>query len=97
MFGLPSIQKLLLLAAILAAVWYGFKLIGRLSDQRKAERRLREQEAARAPSAAPERGRPRQAAGGAEARTEEMEPCPACGAYVASGRARNCGRPDCPY
>ena len=90
MFGLPSIQKLLLLVAIVLAVWYGFKLIGRLSDQRKAERRLREQEAARAPD-------PVRPAARSAARTEEMEPCPACGAYVASRKARNCGRPDCPY
>ena len=35
MFGLPSIQKLLVIAAILAAVWFGFKLIGRLDRERK--------------------------------------------------------------
>ena len=33
MFGF---QKLLVLAAIIAAVWYGFKLIGRLDRARKA-------------------------------------------------------------
>ncbi len=34
MFGF-SLQKLLVLAAIIAAVWYGFKLIGRLDRARK--------------------------------------------------------------
>ena len=38
-----SISKILALAAILGAVWYGFKLIGRLDDarSRKAERSSR--------------------------------------------------------
>ena len=35
MFGLPSFQKLLVIIAILAAVWYGLKLIGRLDRERK--------------------------------------------------------------
>jgi len=34
MFGF-GIGKLLVLAIIVAAVWYGFKLIGRLDQQRK--------------------------------------------------------------
>lgn len=36
-----SFNKILLLAAILVAVWYGFKLVGRLDRARK--RKLREQ------------------------------------------------------
>jgi len=38
-----SVSKILALAAILGAVWYGFKLIGRLDDarSRKAERSSR--------------------------------------------------------
>lgn len=38
-----SIQKLLVLAAIIAAIWYGFKLVGRLDRARK--RKLREEAA----------------------------------------------------
>jgi hypothetical protein len=30
-----SVSKLMVLAAILAAVWYGFRLIGRLDEARK--------------------------------------------------------------
>ncbi|MEX0759020.1 MAG: hypothetical protein WD100_05525 [Tistlia sp.] len=97
MFGLPSIQKLLLLAAIVAAVWYGFKLVGRLSAQRKAEQKLRAgQGGASASDLGRDGGRSRSAAR-AELKTEEMEACPSCGAYVASGKARSCGRADCPY
>lgn len=38
-----SVSKILALVAILGAVWYGFKLIGRLDDarSRKAERSSR--------------------------------------------------------
>ena len=40
MFGF-SIGKLLVLAAIIAAVWYGFKLYQRLEAKRAAERLAR--------------------------------------------------------
>lgn len=99
MFGLPSIQKLLVLAAVVAAVWFGFKLIGRLSAQRKAEQKLRDGQAGRGQggSARAGAGRGSGEPAHAELRAEEMEPCPTCGAYVASGKARSCGRADCPY
>lgn len=35
MLGLPSIQKLLVIAAIVLAVWYGFRWISRLDRERK--------------------------------------------------------------
>jgi uncharacterized protein len=38
MFGV-GIQKLILLVAILTAVWYGFRFIGRLAAERKALQR----------------------------------------------------------
>ena len=44
MFGL-SLPKLLVLAAIVAAVWYGFKFLGRLEAKRKAELKAAEKEA----------------------------------------------------
>jgi hypothetical protein len=28
---------------------------------------------------------------------EDLAPCPVCGAYVAPGTAKSCGRADCPY
>ena len=36
MFGF-SLQKLLVLAAVIALVWYGFKFVGRLQDHRKVD------------------------------------------------------------
>lgn len=48
-----SISKILALVAILAAVWFGFKLIGRLDEarRRKAERAVRGGESSRSDAA----------------------------------------------
>ena len=92
MFGLPSFTKLLVLAAVIAAVWYGFKLVARLDKQRKEEGRL------------PRKAQPPKSAGAAarepvkaEGNSEDMEPCSVCGAYVAGHGAASCGRASCPY
>ena len=90
MFGF-SLQKLLVLAAVVGAVWYGFKLVSRLQEARKLEA---EAQAGNRRSAA------RRGAGGAKgtnAATEEMVQCPVCQTYVAARSASSCGRPDCPY
>ncbi|MFT6580122.1 MAG: hypothetical protein ACKVKG_15070 [Alphaproteobacteria bacterium] len=39
------IQKIIVLTAIISAVWYGFKFIGRLDAQRKAKLATRKAEA----------------------------------------------------
>ncbi|WP_119169082.1 hypothetical protein [Algihabitans albus] len=100
MFGF-SVTKLLVLAGVILAVWYGFKLVGRLDSARKAEAKLRRQadggrktkpQGPRDAAARP--APPRQAA---DPDAEEMLPCPACRAYVAAASAKNCGRADCPY
>jgi uncharacterized protein len=85
MFGL-SLPKLLLLAIVLGAIWYGLKYL-------QARDRTLARAAADA-AVARERARParRSAAGSAE----EMVKCPACGTYVAPD-ARACGRAGCPY
>lgn len=91
MFGLPSFTKLLVLAAVIAAVWYGFKLVARLDKQRKEEGRL------------PRKAQPPKSAGAAarepakaESGSEDMVPCRICGAYYVPGSgAKSCGRPDC--
>ena len=89
-----SLQKLLVLAAILGAIWYAFKFIGRLDQRRKRALKTRRQSAngngANVETAGSE------TAGGV-ARAEEMVPCPVCQVYVAAGGAGNCGREDCPY
>jgi len=82
MFGLPSFTKLLVLAGIILAVWYGFKLIARLDAQRKIQEKQRARAAAHSASM-PE--------------AEEMMACPACRAYVPVRQKTNCGRVDCPY
>jgi uncharacterized protein len=89
MFGLPSLQKLIVLGLVVAAVWYGFRFLGRLQAQRKAEAKLREQGG----------GKPAQKAGAksGEARSaasdiEDLVACPSCGSYVRAGGTCNCGR-----
>ncbi len=91
MFGF-SLQKLLVLAAVIALVWYGFKFVGRLQDQRKADGGL----GARPPRRPKRRG----AAPATEPRAqdaEDMVACPVCQAYVQARGATRCDRSDCPY
>ena len=82
MFGI-SLTKLLVLIAIIAAVWYGFKAIGRLEKAQKA--RVRVEKPAPPPKSAREEG------------AQEMIQCPKCGSYVPSGAVMDCGREGCPY
>jgi len=83
-----SIQKLLFTVAVIVAVWYGFKWVGRMKEIRdeEAKDRLR---------------REKQGSGGTAARssvdTEEMVECATCGAFVASTGATACGKDNCPY
>lgn len=88
MFGLPSLTKLLVLAGIILAVWYGFKFIGKLDAARKLQ--AKQQARGRKTDV---KGAPREAVPDAE----EMVACPACRAYVPAASPSNCGRPDCPY
>ncbi len=91
MFGF-SLQKFLVLAAVIALVWYGFKYVGRLQDQRKVGGGLGRRAA--------RRSKPRGGTSAAEPRTpeaEDMVACPVCQAYVQVRGATRCDRPDCPY
>ncbi len=87
MFGF-TLQKALVLAVIVAAIWYGFKFIGRLDQRRK-----RALKAARANPAPTERN----SEAGAAAKAEDTIQCPICQAYVAASGVGHCGRDDCPY
>lgn len=84
MFSIPSLSKLLVLVAIIALVWFGFRVISRLDQARRQQ------------AAAP---RPRSGRQAREARqgVEETVKCPVCSAYVAARGADSCGRADCPY
>ena len=83
MFGL-SLSKLILLAIVIAIIWYGFKYMKRVEAVRRALR----DELLRRQQAAP-RSRPVEA--------EDLVKCAVCGAYVPSHHASACGRPDCPW
>ena len=89
MFGF-SLQKLLVLAAIVGAVWYGFKLVSRLQEARKLEKTARDGKQRAARRAADGAKSPAEGA-------EDMVQCPVCRIYVAARAAGNCGRSDCPY
>lgn len=94
MFGF-SIQKLLFTAAVIMAVWYGFKWLGQMKIKRDQERaRLRR---ARGGGAARSRTESPGDSEGDPAGAEDMVECGACGAFVASRGARSCGRDECPY
>ena len=81
MFGIPSLGKIAVLIGIVLAVWYGFKLVGRLDQARKQQQRG---------------GSPKPKAGGAP-EIEDTVQCPVCKAYVVAKSAGPCDRPDCPY
>ena len=85
MFGF-GLQKLLLLALIIGAVWYGFKYFSRLDNLRgKVEKTARK-------AAEKVAGKPAQ-----PTTAQDMERCETCGDFVAQGSATACGREACPY
>lgn len=96
-----SIQKLMVLVAIIGAVWYAFKFVGRLQETREAQRKAGAAAARRSGGLGDtiREWAARQKGGGAAdaGQAEDMAPCPKCGAYVAARGATSCGRSDCPY
>lgn len=96
-----SLSKIILLALVIGAVWFGWRWVNRVQEIGRARNAARRQDAP------PPHGRRDGTAGGASARStgasvpameaEDMEKCPECGAYVAPRSAVSCGRPACPY
>ena len=80
-----SIPKLLLLAIVVGAVWYGFKYL-----------QARDRALARAAADAAVRQQAQRPAQRTAAATEELAKCPVCATYVAPS-ARACGRAGCPH
>ena len=80
MFGLLSLPKLLLTAAIIAGVWYGFKWL----NQRQAQIKWAAQNQHR-------RNKKSVNSENDETDIEEMIPCQDCGAYIAKGSNHRCG------
>ncbi len=77
------IAKFLVLIALIAIAWYGFRLVGRRN-------RLSSERAARA---AVERDAAERRLDDAQDTTR----CAVCGTFVPTGAARDCGRDRCPY
>ncbi len=73
MFSLP---KLLVLAGIILAVIYGFKLFASISRRREAG-----DQPARPRATRQKRD---------QVQAEDLVPCPNCGAYVSSGAEHDC-------
>lgn len=86
MFGI-SFTKVLLLVAVVAIVWFGFRWFQRWEKERR-QRAEREEEGGRLGREASPRSDTLQA--------EVMTACRVCGTYVAQG-IRSCGRPKCPF
>jgi hypothetical protein len=82
-----SLGKLLVLALIVGAVWYGFKYYARIEAKRAAEERLRKERRRARP--APKRESVEDA--------ETMVQCPVCKVYQPAGDTAPCDRADCPY
>jgi hypothetical protein len=83
-----SLGKLLVLAALILVVWYGFKYAARIEAVRQSLRA--------------EAQRRREGATGGARRVpprpvEDLVKCQKCGAYVASQGAANCGKSGCPW
>src|SRR5262249_12188275 len=97
MFGI-SFWKVVLLAAVVSAVWFGFRWFERAQNERQRIADRRAGGGARARAGRGE-GRGRWGGGRAGARTEAtthaLVACRGCGAFVAED-ARACNRPNCP-
>ncbi len=82
MFGLPSLSKLLVLVAIMSAIWFAFRLIGQLDrNRREAARREKEQ------GGVNRRQSPQ---------VDDMVKCAVCGTFTARA-GKSCGKADCPF
>lgn len=93
MFGF-SLTKLLFTAAAIALVWYGFKWIGRMQQQKELQAKENARKATRQG-----RGDPLGQGGGAAPEVQDVEDmvkCKACGVFMPAN-SRSCGRSDCPY
>ena len=75
--------KLLVLIAIIAAVWYGFKFVARRNLNRSS----------REPRGHIGSGKQKTS----EKVTQDMESCTVCGTFVPNTSAKACGREACPY
>ncbi len=80
-----SFPKLVVLVAVVAVIWFGFRWFERWERERR--------QSAERPQG--RLGGGRQGPIGSSGGAEEMKACAVCGTYV-STTARACGRPNCP-
>lgn len=93
MFGF-SLPKLLFTALAIAVIWYGFKWVARMQEDRK----LRDRQDAKLNRGKRAGSAPRSASRqDDDDDVEVMVKCAVCGDYVSKGAATNCGRQGCPY
>jgi len=83
MFGF-SPTKILFTVILIAAVWYGFKIIGRIGAGKGAA----DEQVTKKDASAQEKK---------DASAQDMKKCSVCDAYVSAAAPANCGREDCPY
>jgi hypothetical protein len=83
--------KLLFLAILAAAIWYGWRFWRWQRQFREEFQRQMEEAGLRAEGHAP----PSPPVPDNE--IDDLAACPACGTYGVPGRMTNCGRKDCPY
>ena len=98
MFGF-GLQKLLVLAMLIGAVWYGFKYFARYEESRKKVAKAARKAAQKAASMVSGQATDRSAEPelDAEPVAQDMERCETCGDFVAVGGVSACGREACPY
>jgi len=84
MFGLFSISKILVTAAIILAVWYGFKWLG---NRQEIQKQAAKEQVRRGSG----RGAGPSRRDTTEPEIEDMVQCPDCGAYVADDGRHRCG------
>jgi len=87
MFGF-SPTKLLFTAIIIAAVWYGFKWLGRVQSEQKKRERQPPKKTHKSDTARTE---------SKDADFEDLVACAKCGDFVIADKKSGCGKDGCPY
>jgi len=81
-----SITKLLFTIGAIVVIWYGFKWVGRMQQQRERSVDAKQKKTRKAAKST----EPADA-------IEDMVACSTCGDFVAAKGTRACGRDNCPY
>ena len=85
MFGF-SLGKLIFTVIVVAVVWYGFKMLNRLGEERRDKLARQDKPVKKSNKTSTSNND-----------AEDMVACSVCGTFVAPSSVSNCGRNDCPY